>query len=149
MTVTPDDIVDYARTWIGATWRHQGRGTGDDRGIDCAGLLLVTAAHFGLQHADMPGYRRQPGREFADHIKNHTDAFDYPIHGAIGIFNDSNQPCHTGIFAVHPVTGRVSVIHSEASPSRCCHEEGYDDRTPSLKDRLVAVRLYKGVNYVI
>jgi hypothetical protein len=147
MTVTPDDIVNYARTWIGATWRHQGRGLGTDRGIDCAGLLMVTAQHFGLPAADMEGYRRDPGRRFLSHIKQYTDHALYPVHGAIGVFTDTNQPCHTGIFAVNP-DGFMTLIHSEASPMRCCHEEGYENKTPSLKSRLVAVRLFKGVAYV-
>lgn len=145
---TANDIVDYARTWIGATWRHQGRGGGADRGIDCAGLLIMVAQHFKLPHGDMIGYRRDPGRQFLQHIKSHTIAAPEPIHGAIGIFSDTNQPCHTGIFSVRE-DGRVSLIHSEAAPARQCHEEGLDVSQPSLRSRLIAVRLFKEVDYVI
>lgn len=146
--VSPDDIVNYARTWIGATWRHQGRGNGPDRGIDCAGLLIVTAQNFDLPYEDMVGYRRDPGIEFLRQIKRHTDSHPTPIHGAIGIFSDTNQPCHTGIFAVDKDTGRVTLIHSEAFPARRCHEEGFADSNPPLKNRLISVRLFKGVDYV-
>lgn len=145
MTVTADEIVKYARTWIGAKWRHQGRGEGIHRGIDCAGLLIVTARHFDLPYGDMLGYRREPSREFVRNIKDHSLPSMQILHGAIGVFSDSVQPCHTGIFAVE--NGRVTVIHSEAAPKGQCHEQGYYDTSPSLKDRLVFIRLFKEVDY--
>lgn len=144
---TQDDIVAYARTWIGARWRHQGRGIGPDRGIDCVGLLVVTAQRFGLPCEDMTGYRRDPGNQFTRQINLFSDPADMPIHGAIGIFSDSIAPCHTGIFAVAP-NGKVSVIHAQASPAGRVHEEFFDTSIPSLEDRLVEVRLFKGVTYV-
>ena len=147
MTPTPDDIVNYARTWIGATWRHQGRGTGSDRGIDCAGLLVRVAQNFDLPYEDIAGYRRDPGKQFVQQINQFSLPTWTPVHGAIAIFTDRNQPCHTGIFAISD-TGHITIIHSEASPKRQCHEEGYADSTPSLKSRLASIRLYKGVNYV-
>lgn len=147
---TGDDIVKYARTWLGTKWRHQGRGDGSPAGIDCAGLLVVTANHFGLPHEDLTGYGRNPERAFVEQIEKFTDEGDLlgPIPGAIGIFNDKFMPCHTGIFAVAD-DGYVTVIHSECRPKRRCHEEGYSDSTPSLKDRLIGIRLFKGVNYVV
>lgn len=140
-----NDIVNYARTWIGAPWRHQGRGEG--LGIDCAGLLVVTAQHFELPCEDMQGYRRNPSREFFRQIKRHTLVSTQVLHGAIGIFNDTSQPCHTGIFAVE--NGLITVIHSEAAPKGRCHEQEYNTTTPSMKDRLVAIRLFKEVDYGI
>ncbi|QGH74828.1 hypothetical protein MAL1_00081 [Bacteriophage DSS3_MAL1] len=147
MTVTGNDIVEYARTWIGAKWRHQGRGEAADRGIDCAGLLVRTAQHFDLPNEDMMGYRRDPSKDFVRQIRRFTDPSREVLHGAIGIFSDSVQPCHTGIFAVED--GRITVIHSEAAPRGRCHEQGYDDSIPSMKDRLVAIRLFKEVDYGI
>jgi hypothetical protein len=107
----------------------------------------MTARNFDLPHGDMLGYRREPGIEFQRHIENHTTEAPGPVHGAIAIFSDTNQPCHTGIIAVE--NGRITVIHSEASPKRRCHEEGYDDSVPSLKNRVVSIRLFKGVDYGI
>lgn len=141
---TPEEIVAYARAWIGTPWRHQGRSR---TGIDCAGLLVRTAAEFDLPHGDMQGYRRDPGKAFIRHIESHTLPTTQIVHGAIGVFNDSNQPCHTGIFAVED--GQITVIHSEATPARAVHEEGFDDSMPSLKERLVSIRLFQGVSYVL
>lgn len=142
---TPDQIVDYARGWIGTRWLHQGR---TRNGVDCAGLLVLTAQNFDLEHGDMIGYGRQPGKAFLRHIKNFTDPVRprVPLHGAIGIFNDTIMPCHTGIFAVDS-EGRVTVIHSESWPKRRVHEQDYADSSLSLRDRLVDIRLFKGVAY--
>ena len=144
--ITPDDIVEYSRSWIGTRWLHQGR---TRTGIDCAGLLVETAKHFDLPYEDLQGYGRSPDKAFYRQIKKYTEPVRprVPIHGAIGIFNDTIMPCHTGIFAVDS-DGRVTVIHSESWPKRRVHEQGYDDSSQSLRDRLVDIRLFKGVTYV-
>lgn len=151
---TGEDIVEYARTWIGARWRHQGRGIGSKRGIDCAGLLIRTAQNFDLPHGDMLGYSRQPSPDFLKHVQSHSLPGDRHniINGSIGIFNDTIMPCHVGIFAVDETTGNISVIHSECYPKNCVNEAPYTSPLTklqgSLKSRLVDVRLFKGVDYV-
>lgn len=144
---SPDDIVEYARTWMGVRWVHQGRSR---QGVDCAGLLIKVAEHFDLPHADMQGYRRDPNRAFLLHVKNYTDRVEdrEPINGAIGIFHDTTMPCHTGIFAVDSCTGLVTVIHSESFPKRRVHEQLYYEGSASLHSRLVDIRKFRGVNYV-
>lgn len=145
--INQNDIVEYARSWIGTRWKHQGRCAA---GIDCAGLLVKTAEHFELPYEDLQGYGRQPNLAFLRQIRKYTIPVRprTPIHGAIGIFNDSIMPCHTGIFAVDS-TGKVTVIHSESWPKRRVHEQLYvAGATNSLRDRLVDIRLFKEVNYV-
>jgi hypothetical protein len=142
--VSAEDIVKYARSWIGTRWTHQGR---TEKGIDCVGLLYKTAQHFNLPGEDILGYRRQPGREFLGHIKKFSLATRLPINGAIGIFNDTVMPCHTGVFAVDS-TGHVTVIHAEAYPKRRVHEQDYNESSISLRSRLVDIRLFKEVTYV-
>ena len=96
----------------------------------------------------MPIYSRQASPEFRRHIWKYSDPQRprIPIHGSIGIFNDTVMPCHVGIFAVDS-NGRITVIHAEAFPARRVHEQSYESVTQSLKDRLVDVRLFKGVDY--
>lgn len=146
---TSNEIVEYARTWIGATWRHQGRGLGPDRGIDCVGLLYRTAVHFDLPVEDLIGYRRQPGKEFMRHIEKFSDkgSLDINLNGAVGIFGDTSSPFHAGIFAVDNLTGEVTVIHAEAHPKRRVHEQQFNAGTQSMKSRLLGVRLFQGVDY--
>lgn len=145
--ITSDDIVNYARTWLGTRWVHQGR---SETGIDCAGLLVKVAEHFTLEHEDMQGYRRDPSRAFLQQIKNYSDPVRprVPLHGAIGIFHDTAMPCHTGIFAVDSVTGLVTVIHSESFPKRRVSEQLYSEGNQSLESRLVDIRTFRGVTYV-
>lgn len=150
--MTQNEIVKYARSWLGTKWRHEGRGElgqGDPRsGIDCAGLLVVTAKEFGLPYSDIRGYGRNPEPVFLQAIEENTDQgyIDGPLHGAIGIFSDTINACHTGIFS--HVGDELTVIHSEAWPSRRCIEEEFEGDVPSLKDRLVDIRLFKGIIYV-
>lgn len=146
---TTDEIVEYARTWIGAKWRHQGRGVGPDRGIDCVGLLYCTTVHFDLPAEDLIGYRRQPGRDFLRHIEKFSDlgSVSDNLHGAVGIFGDTVSPFHAGIFAVDKFTGAVTVIHAEAHPKRRVHEQPFEEGTQSLQTRLLGVRLFRGVDY--
>ena len=55
-SMTSEDIVAEARRWIGAPWRHQGRGPA---GVDCIGLLIVVADALGVPHHDVQGYDRR------------------------------------------------------------------------------------------
>lgn len=144
---TPDDIVAYARTWLGTRWVHQGR---SPAGIDCAGLLVKVAEHFGLEHEDMLGYRRDPARAFLQQVKKYSNPVRprVPVQGGIGIFHDTTMPCHTGIFAVDSKTGVVTVIHSESFPRRCVHEQTYSEGIMSLESRMVDIRTFRGVEYV-
>ena len=144
--ITPDDIVEYARTWRGTRWKHLGR---NERGLDCVGLLYLTAAHFELPGEDMSSYSRVPRPELLRHIGKYSNPLRpmIPVHGAIGVFHDTVTPCHTGIFAVNS-KGRVTVIHCDARRRRCL-EEGYEDSSPSLKSRLVDIRLFQQVDYVV
>lgn len=142
--ITNDDIVEYSRSWLGTRWVHQGR---SERGIDCAGVLVLTAQHFDLPREDLMGYGRNPSKEFHRQIRKYTDRVRpvAPVHGAIGIFHDTIMPCHTGVFAVDSAN-RITVIHSDATARRCI-EEGYDDSSPSLRERLVDIRLFQQVDY--
>lgn len=139
---TPDQIVRYARTWLGAKWRHQGRGIGPGRGIDCAGLLIAVAAKFELPYDDMQGYRRAPDpKRFVGMILEHSEPGTVPEHGAFGIFTDTVQPCHVGIFAAD--SGALTLIHADAVAGRVREEP----LVGNLKERLIRIRRFKEVQY--
>lgn len=146
---TPDDIVQYAKTFKGMRWGHLGRAVGPKPVVDCVGLVYLVAKHFDLPCEDMDGYTRAPNPGvFLAHIRKYSDrARDnaIPVHGAIGIFNDSIMPYHTGIFSVSG--GKTTVIHAEMWPKRRVHEEGFDTSLPPLSQRLTEIRLFKDVDY--
>lgn len=56
--MTPSEILAAARREIGTPFRHQGRLPG--KALDCAGLVIVTAARLGVAYADLTGYSRRP-----------------------------------------------------------------------------------------
>lgn len=144
---TANDIVQYARTWRGYKWKHQGRGEGSPPAIDCAGLLVVTAHKFDLPYEDLMGYGKNPERQFVKQIEEYTlqGSLNGPLHGAIGIFTDSVMPCHCGIIATDG--SETTVIHAECRPRRSVHEEPFEASYPSLRSRLVDIRLFKDVQY--
>jgi cell wall-associated NlpC family hydrolase len=111
-------VVDAARAWLGTRWVHQGRAKA---GIDCAGLLIKVHEDLGLPVTDMAGYRRSPdGKSFLEHIRSQTVPAAYPLPGTIGIFRQSNFPCHTGIFAEK--NGVVTLIHAYAGAGKVIEE---------------------------
>lgn len=59
--VTREAFVAEARKWIDVPWLHQGR---NRYGIDCIGLLIVTAKALGLTEYDAKGYGIAPDAEF-------------------------------------------------------------------------------------
>lgn len=64
MTVTREQVVEEARTWLGTPWKHQAMLKGV--GVDCIGYLAGVAYNLGLADARpkmrMPEYRAY-GRE--------------------------------------------------------------------------------------
>ena len=60
MTITRQQIVEAARKYKGAKYRHQGRSK--ITGIDCAGLLAGIADEFGFKYTDQFRYGRNAER---------------------------------------------------------------------------------------
>jgi len=58
------EVVTYAKTLVGIPYNHMGRNGLNDKpsGLDCAGVFLCIADHFGLPYRDILGsYSRYPG----------------------------------------------------------------------------------------
>ena len=53
-----NEIIKYARRWIGTPYVHQGRQLG--LGCDCAGFLIGIGNQFGYEPQDMQGYSPIP-----------------------------------------------------------------------------------------
>lgn len=61
MSVTREQFIAEARSWIDVPWVHQGR---NRHGVDCIGLLLVSCWALGLTDYDVKGYGRAPNGDF-------------------------------------------------------------------------------------
>lgn len=56
--LTRANVIALARTFKGTPWRHQGRSIGPNGGLDCIGLPVKIADHFGLPYQDRRNYPR-------------------------------------------------------------------------------------------
>ena len=97
--ITTKDVEIEARTWLGTPFHHQGRLKGV--GVDCVGLLVGVAHHFGIDLQDHQNYQRfsggdqmvkeldkrlirlEPGQEEpGDYLVFWLYSPDFPMHGA-------------------------------------------------------------------
>ena len=116
---TRAEFVAEARSWLDVRWRHEGR---DRHGLDCAGLLIVTAWGLGVSEFDVRGYGKRPSspNEFVSHfiragcaLKPHRDL----LLGDLIITRLERYPFHCGIYTGGPGEGRI--LHAYArSPWR-------------------------------
>ncbi len=97
MTVTREDIVAGARSWIGTPYRDLGR---DRHGMDCVGLIVTVYTNLGLINYEVPTYSRIPDGSFLNHFFragfiriNPTDR----LPGDAVAFKMLDYACHCGI----------------------------------------------------
>ena len=114
-----------ARQFVGARWRHQGRSR--DRGIDCAGVVILTAKQLGVLPSDfdITGYLRAPNPEkFVGQFKRFLVEKPVPKMASddVVLMHDNSYPCHCGILSIHPRYGTLSVIHSSAGLRKTVEE---------------------------
>jgi NlpC/P60 family len=127
-----DDIVVCARRYINVRFSHQGRGAD---GLDCLGLLLVTAADCGclfegleVTNMDVPTYGARPDTAL---LKQKLDQFLVPIsstellYGDIVLLKVNGSPQHLAIICDYPMVGELGIIHAYA-PARKVVEHRYD-----------------------
>ena len=118
-TVTRDQIVAEARSWVGTPWVHQHRVKG--RAVDCVGLVIGVARALGLVPADfdVQGYGRVPdGRLLALcalHMRPVSRDAMQP--GDVVVVAVEHDPQHMGIVGPYP-GGRLSMIHSTSTGAR-------------------------------
>lgn len=113
MTPERREMVDYARSLIGAKWRHRGR---KPWAVDCIGILVLSIEAAGGEIEDRLDYGREPWKDglqgamqerFGDPIP-----FEQAQPGDVALFAWPNKPpSHIGIFADY-MHGGLSVIHS-------------------------------------
>ena len=129
---TRADIVSCARQFIDVRFTHQGRSV---EGLDCLGLLLVTAAKAGLQFGehtvediDVPTYGMRPDTTL---LKQKLDQFLIPITpeelapADIVLLKMQGSPQHLAILTDYPVKGHLGMVHAYA-PARKVVEHRYD-----------------------
>jgi hypothetical protein len=130
--VTQRDLILAAREFIGVKFAHQGRSR---EGLDCLGLLLVSAAAVGLRFdgvaardVDVPNYSMRPDTVF---LQQQLERFLVPVSEAkaadVVLLEIDGAPQHLAILSDYPVVGELGMIHAYAV-SRKVVEHRYDTR---------------------
>ena len=137
---TRDQIVSEARKHLGTRFHHQGRAPG--AGLDCLGLVVVTARALGIEMLDRSDYHRDPDgvslvREIGRSLDGPFNLSEKRI-GSVILFQFLlDLPQHVAIYA-----GDNIIIHSIAvSPRKVCEMRLSDEW---LK-RAVSVWEFRGV----
>src|SRR4051794_32094668 len=112
MTVTRQQLIDHARTYLGVPYRSQGR---DRSGLDCGGLLLVVGKDLGLTELEHLGYSQNPdGETFQRLLEENCDPvepWNEPKPADILAIDFGEGIQHTAfVTALEP---RLTVIHAK------------------------------------
>jgi cell wall-associated NlpC family hydrolase len=112
-------IVEAARGFLGARFRHQGR---SPAGLDCAGLVILVGRSVGALPGDLDvtAYARRPdGRSLVDHCRRHLDELHLGelSMGDVAVFKIETDPQHLAIVGDYP-GGLLSMIHAYAPSHR-------------------------------
>lgn len=126
MTVTREQFVAEARTWLDTPFQHQGRIKGV--ACDCVGLVICTARALGLSEFEMTDYGRRPDGRLRPMLDLHMDAIPPAEAQAADVllFAWNASPIHVGI-----LTDPEHLIHAFV-PNRKVIETLIDSRMRAL-----------------
>lgn len=114
-----------ARTFLGVPFQHQGR---TRYGLDCVGLVVLSAAMCGITTGDFTDYTRDPHHGL---LESHLErVFGPPVAdirpGDVPAIDYKGATRHVGIVAEYP-GGGLSLIHASHF-TRCVTEHRIDAR---------------------
>lgn len=145
MTISRDDIVAEARSWIGTRYRHQGRRKGV--GVDCIGLVGGVALACGVRNAaewmrdaDMHNYARTPDPAM---LRRSVTTYLDPVGtgralpGDVLLFALDHQPRH---FALLVAPGRVVHAYALLAARRVVEQS-----LPIARAQLISAYRFEGV----
>jgi cell wall-associated NlpC family hydrolase len=137
--VTRAELVTYSRTFLGVRFRLCGR---DERGMDCIGLLIAVARHFGQEIEDKTSYTMSNPFEVELnlHLRKYSDgASIQPLkHGQIVKFRQAILPMHVGIVTLD---GKVPGVINANMKKRKVMEEPLS----GWRDLIMELREFRGV----
>ncbi len=129
---TAREVIAAARLLLGVRFTHQGRSRD---GVDCLGLLIVTAQSLGLtfggegvEALDVPTYGTRPDIVL---LRKKLDEHLVPIAltdvqpADIVLLKIDGSPQHLALLGDYPIAGELSMIHAYA-PARKVVEHRYD-----------------------
>lgn len=107
-------FVAFARSCVGARWRHQGRSLA---AMDCGGLLALSLRAVGRVPADPPAYGREPKDQHLEKVLQNNFGDPLPksqMRAAdVAIMRFRGAASHVGIVSSYP-NGGFALIHAFA-----------------------------------
>jgi NlpC/P60 family putative phage cell wall peptidase len=122
MSVTREQFVAEARSWIGTPYQHQGRLKGI--ACDCIGLVICTAQALGLTRENPIDYGKRPDGRLRFSLEQHVEPIPTSEAQAADIllFQWNAVPLHVAI-----MTDGEHMIHAYL-PNRKVVESRIDER---------------------
>ncbi len=111
-----------AHKYIGVRFRHRGR---TERGLDCIGLLVLTAKDCGYDiYKEIP-YGREPKNammeaQFFEYLGNPVDKKPEVNDIVLMKLRPEAQPSHVGVITHHP--HGLGIIHAYGEAGRVVHQ---------------------------
>lgn len=119
--ITVQQVQDKAREFIGTPFKDQHRVKGQKGGIDCVGLVLLTAEELGISYADTKEMR---GSDYLNYRATSLNSFvltecrkrliEKPVSkivaGDVVVMKCPDIPCHCGIISERK--GVLYLIHA-------------------------------------
>lgn len=133
-------LVEAARAYLGTPFKHRGR---TRRGLDCAGLVVVSFQDLGRPVVDKRVYGREPHKDGlrqvveSNSLERVEDGDWRP--GDIALMRFVREPHHLGIFGDYSLGG-LSLIHSYGDVGKVV-EHRLDE---VWAGRVLSVYRYKG-----
>lgn len=123
-TLTVDEVLDTARSYVGVPFKHMGRSKLD--GVDCVGFLVLLGRELGAYDYDYLPYGRRglPGRFLAKFeerlVRKPYGKVDM---GDIVVLREGRYDCHCGLIA--SMFGELTLIHAYFKKGQVL-EQNYD-----------------------
>lgn len=112
--MTRAEFVSIARSWMGTTWKHQGRKKGI--GVDCIGFASEVGREAGLiDVTEAANYQRRPDSKM---LRAKMGEYLQPIKaselrpGDLVLLAFDGVETHVAIVGDYPAPGELSLIHA-------------------------------------
>ena len=112
--MTPDKIIDAARSYVDTPFHHGGRLPGV--GLDCIGVIVCAARAAGLRHHDVEAYPLRPNGQLTVELNAQLDRVTIALPGDVLQMTFGGEPHHVAIY-----TG-YTLIHAYATVRRCVEQ---------------------------
>lgn len=140
-TVSREQVVAEARTWLGTPFHHQARRKGI--GVDCVGVVIGVARALGLSNFNTTAYSRQPNpARMRALLLEHLDPVGFRdlAPGDILWIRVETSPQHLGIVETVSPLVMIHAFHKKGVDA--CVRQPFDG---FWRDRLVGCFRYRGL----